>query len=255
MQFALVRALTRLPPGMQYALSGSPPIQRDGLTLHPEIQLILALRRRARAKGMSALEPVAGRVNLRKDALAFSGPPLEVGAVRDFVLPATSLPARHYAPVDRSTPGPLLVFFHGGGFVLGDLETHDGLCRLLCREAGLHVLSVEYRLAPEAPFPAGLEDARAAFLWAVAHAAELGVDPARVGVGGDSAGGNLAAVISQQCTREGTVRPAAQFLLYPTVDCSVFRPSSELFAEGFFLTRADITWFKRHYVGPSDPKD
>ena len=130
--------------------------------------------------------------------------------VRDDAIPgpAGPLPVRHYTPVDAPTghrvrcssrersSAPLLVFFHGGGFVVGDLDTHDALCRLLCRDAGVHVMAVDYRLAPEHPAPAAVDDCYAAYRWALEHAAELGADPSRVAVGGDSAGGNLSAVVS-----------------------------------------------------------
>lgn len=254
-QYRIVRALMHLPPRVQYALSGSPPIQRDGLTLHPEIQLLLSLRRLIGAKGMSELEPPLGRISLKREAITVAGRPPPVRAARDLEVTSSSLRARHYAPPAGSAPAPLLVYYHGGGFVLGDLETHDALCRFLCREVGVHVLSIEYRLAPEAPFPAAVDDARAAFLWAVENAAGLGADPSRVAVGGDSAGGNLATVVSQRCTQEGGPLPAAQLLLYPAVDCSVFRPSADLFAEGFFITRSDITWFMGHYLAGMDPRD
>lgn len=254
-QYWIVRALMHLPPRVQYALSGSPPIQRDGLTLHPELQLILSLRRLIGSKGLSELEPPRGRISLLREAIAFSGRPPPVGAVRDLAVTSSSLRARHYAPPAGSAPAPLLVYYHGGGFVLGDLETHDALCRFLCREAGVHILSIDYRRAPESPFPAALHDAHAAFLWGVENAATLGADPSRVAVGGDSAGGNLATVVSQLCTREGGPRPMAQLLLYPAVDCSMLRPSVDLFAEGFFITRSDITWFKGHYLAGADPKD
>jgi acetyl esterase len=117
---------------------------------------------------------------------------------------------------------------------------------MLCRYGGLHVLAIDYRLAPEYPYPAALDDARDAFAWAVAHAAELGADPARVGIGGDSAGGNLAAVISQQARSGGPV-PALQLLIYPGIDMVGGYPSRELFADGFFLTDYDMTWFIDHY--------
>lgn len=249
MQYRVARTLMRLPPNVLVRLSGKPPVQRGGLTLHPQVQLMLALRERLGAVAMSSLPPGEARRRLRREARVHAGEPVEVGAVRDLVLetPSGPLKARHYAPVKGATPRPLLVFLHGGGFVLGDLETHDAPCRLLCRHADLHVLALEYRLAPEHPFPAGLEDARAAFTWARTNAEALGADPARVAVGGDSAGGNLAAVISQLAVREGTPAPALQFLLYPALDRTVDRESLEHFAEGFFLTREDISWFQQHY--------
>jgi acetyl esterase len=174
-----------------------------------------------------------------------------VGGVRE--LTAAGLRARLYTP-DEPGPYPLLVYFHGGGFVAGDLETHDAPCRVLCRHSGAQVLAIDYRLAPEHLFPAYVEDALAAYDWARAHAAELGADPARVAVGGDSAGGSLSAVISQE--RGGADAPALQLLIYPSVDVSRARRSHELFGEGFFLTSALIEWYAGHFLPPgSDPLD
>ncbi|HEX8703424.1 MAG TPA: alpha/beta hydrolase [Myxococcaceae bacterium] len=245
--------LLRLPPALLVRLSGKPPVVEDGLTLHPEVQLLLTLRERLGAVPLSGLTPQEGRRRLRREALVHAGERVEVAAVRDLVLDTAKGPlkARHYAPVEQSEQRPLLLFLHGGGFVLGDLETHDSACRLLCRHAGVHVLAVDYRLAPEHPFPAALEDASAAFTWACAHAQELGADPARIAVGGDSAGGNLAAALSQLAVREGIAVPSLQLLLYPALDRTVDRASIERFAEGFFLSRADISWFHQHYTGAS----
>jgi acetyl esterase len=142
----------------------------------------------------------------------------------------------------------LLVFFHGGGWVVGDLDTHDALCRAIAADAGIRVLSVDYRLAPEAPAPTAAEDAIAAFTWAVDHAEDLGADPALVAVGGDSAGGNLAAVVAQQTVRRGLPQPALQVLLYPGLDLVARRPSRDLFSEGLILTEADIIWYRDMYT-------
>ncbi|MFD7160392.1 alpha/beta hydrolase [Kribbella sp. NPDC059898] len=142
----------------------------------------------------------------------------------------------------------LLVFFHGGGWVVGDLDTHDAVCRSIAAEAGIRVLSVDYRLAPEAPAPTAAEDAIAAFTWAVDHAEDLGVDPNLVAVGGDSAGGNLAAVVAQQTVRRDLPHPALQVLLYPGVDLVARRPSRDLFSEGFILTEEDIIWYRDMYT-------
>jgi acetyl esterase len=157
------------------------------------------------------------------------------------------LGARLYVPRDAGRG--LLVFLHGGGWVVGDLGTHDALCRALADDAGIRVLSVDYRLAPEAPAPTAAEDAIAAFTWAVDHAEDLGADPSLVAVGGDSAGGNLAAVVAQQCVRRDLPRPALQVLLYPALDLVGRRPSRDLFGEGgFILTEDDILWYRDHYT-------
>jgi acetyl esterase len=245
--------LGRLPPRVQVRLSGRPPIEIDGQRLDPEAQLLLAARERLEPPVWDASMTVErGRAVTREEAWIAAGPRrVPVGAVR--ALTAAGLPARLYVP-DEPGPHPLLVYFHGGGFVAGDLDTHDAPCRVLCRHAGAQVLSVAYRLAPEHPFPAYVEDALAAFDWAREHAAELGADPARVAVGGDSAGGNLSAVVAQE--RRGPGGPALQLLIYPSVDVSTPRRSHELFGEGFFLTSALIEWYARHVLPEgSDPTD
>lgn len=260
LEHRLARVLLRLPPALQVRLSGEPPVRRDGLQLHPELQLLLSIRKRRGKPGLSDLAPVESRRHARRESMVHAGESVPVAAVRDFFMngPEAPLKARHYAPFAQADgPAPLLVFFHGGGFVVGDLDTHDSVCRLLCRHGNLHVLSVEYRLAPEHPFPAAVHDAHAAFVWARMNAATLGADPSRVAVGGDSAGGNLAAVISQRALDKGEPVPTFQLLLYPALDRTVEWPSMSHFAEGFFLTRADIGWFQRHYVGeagaPGEP--
>jgi acetyl esterase len=144
----------------------------------------------------------------------------------------------------------LLVYFHGGGFVTCDLDTHDNSCRFLARQSGVRVLAVDYRRAPEHPFPAAVDDAAAAFDDVVGHAADYGADPARVGVGGDSAGGNLAAGVAQL---SGRPRPAFQLLFYPWLDLSSRHPSYARFGSGFYLSESDLAWYRRHYL--ADPAD
>jgi acetyl esterase len=178
-----------------------------------------------------------------------------VASVADRTIPAPAGPLglRVYTPRGAG-PFPLLVFFHGGGFVVCDLDTHDALCRNLCAGAGCVVASVDYRLAPEHRFPAAPDDCLAATRWAAEHAAELGADPARVAVGGDSAGGNLAAVVALRVRDEGGPRLAGQLLLYPTTDAEAAgMPSLAENAEGYGLTRRDMAWFKDHYF--NDPSE
>ncbi|MBI1375892.1 MAG: alpha/beta hydrolase fold domain-containing protein [Frankiales bacterium] len=174
---------------------------------------------------------------------------MPVGDVRDLEVDGGAGPllARLYTPPGPSLapsarPRPLVVFFHGGGWVVGDLDTHDQPCRLLCRHADVHVLSVDYRLAPEHVYPAAVEDAVAAFAWAREHAAGLGADPDRVAVAGDSAGGTLSAVVAQVARDEGMPGPVAQLLVYPGADASVDRPSKQLFS-GLYLTRERMDWY------------
>jgi acetyl esterase len=249
-QFHFARALAGLPPRWQVRLSGRPAVTLDGDTLLPEVQLSLALLERRGEPKPETLTPAEAREARRRLAVMYAGPPISVGRVDDLRLD-TPVPvaARHYAPAEAGGPHPLLVYYHGGGFTYGDLDTHDGVCRLLCRHAGAHILAVDYRLAPEDPFPAAVEDARAALAWAHANAERLGADPARVGVGGDSAGGNLAAVTSQLAVGDGGPAPVIQVLIYPVTDFTSRRPSRDLFREGFLLTDAEMDWFESNYFG------
>jgi acetyl esterase/lipase len=150
---------------------------------------------------------------------------------------AGALDARLYVVEDAPAPG--LLYLHGGGWVAGDLETHDGFCRRLARASGCRILSLGYRLAPEHPFPAGLEDALAAFRWLSAHASELGMDPARLGLGGDSAGATLAVAASIALAAEGA-RPATLLLVCPILDIARESPSRQAYAEGYFLDQATL---------------
>lgn len=257
-EFRAARTFAALPPRAQLRLSGKGPVVLDGQALEPEIQLTLAMLERQNVPLLETLHPTEARRQVARQSAAIAGKPIRVGAVRDLQVDGADGPlrARHYAPDELGGPHALLVFFHGGGFVIGDLETHDGVCRMLCKHAGVHVLSVDYRLAPEHPFPAPVEDCRAALRWAFDHAQELGADPSRVAVGGDSAGGNLSAVVSHLAVREGERAPDFQLLLYPATDVvGDDYPSHELFAAGFFLTRPQMDWFKAQYVQDADPHD
>ncbi|GAB2693222.1 alpha/beta hydrolase [Thalassiella azotivora] len=254
-----VRALLALPPRVQLALAGGRPRRGDDGELDPGLQLLLAAQSRRGREGLTQADVAQARADRAADGGMLVPRRTPVGSVRDLTVDGASgpLPARHYRPpVDAARelvddrPAPLLVYLHGGGFVFGDLDGVDEPCRLLCRHAGVHVLSVDYRLAPEDPFPAGPDDAVAALRWAHENAAALGADPSRVGVGGDSAGANLATVAALD-TRGTPWAPVAQVLVYPVTDSSRRHPSRERFAEGFLLTDADMTWFEGHYEGSS----
>ena len=150
---------------------------------------------------------------------------------------------------------PLLVWLHGGGWVIGDLDTADATARALANRSGAVVVSVDYRLAPEHPAPAALDDALVALTWAVENAELLGVDASRVAVGGDSAGGNLAAALCLRVRDEFGPDIDFQLLVYPVTDCTLSHPSMEENAEGYFLTKDTMVWFVGHYLGGADPKD
>jgi acetyl esterase len=157
---------------------------------------------------------------------------------------AGPIAARLYTPAGAAAPGPALVYFHGGGFVIGDLETHDAHCRRLAHYSGARVLAVDYRLAPENPFPAGHDDALAATRWAFDHAGEIGFDPARIGVGGDSAGGNLAAAVAIDLRGDAARRLKFQLLLYPGL-WPAEETASRRERDGPVLSKAAIAWFEK----------
>jgi len=180
------------------------------------------------------------------------GPPPAVFAVRDLVLdlPGRDIAARLYVPADTGSALPLVLFYHGGGWVICSLETHDALCRALARESGAAVLSVDYRLAPETPFPGPLDDCYDALAWARSHADELGIDPNRMAVAGDSAGGNLATAVAIRARDEQGPALRHQLLIYPVTDAD-FETASyrENGGDGSFLSTAMMRWFWQQYVG------
>jgi acetyl esterase len=247
----IVRAACALPPPAQRRLFGAPP-RIEGQELAPDLHVLLRL---ARWQGESSLvegrTPTEARAEHLEAAPVVTGPrrPMREVAALPIPGPAGEIPARLYLPPGVATEAaPLIVYYHGGGWVVGDLVTHDGVCRFLAAHTGFRVLSVDYRLAPEHPFPAPVEDAIAAFEWAVENADRLGADPARIAVAGDSAGANLSAAVCLHARDRGAARPALQLLLYPPTDAIGEMPSRRTFAEGFLLTKGDMEWFERHYL-------
>ena len=242
--------LLHLPARVLAALAGGTPLVIDGAQLDVGVRLLLVSRARKARYGLIEPTIAVGRARYRRETHAFVGPRTRVGSVRDLTVGGASGPlgARLYRPPGATGPLPLLVYLHGGGFVIGDLDTHDEPCRVLCRHARMAVLSVAYRLAPEHPFPAAVDDALAAWRWTRANAAALGADPSQLSIGGDSAGGNLAAVVSLLTARSDEA-PVAQLLIYPAIDPVTARQSRALFAEGLLLTMRDVAAFERAYRG------
>ncbi|ROO32699.1 alpha/beta hydrolase [Salinisphaera japonica] len=250
------RALLGLPESLLRPLAG-PPIEKDGQTLDLQCQMLLKIMKtRGVALGGGEVD-TARRVMTEQSGTLGPRVPADI-EVRELSLAGDGLPAigaRFYRPDDANRHLPAIVFLHGGGFVVGDLESHDAVCRALAHHACCGVVAVDYRLAPESPAPAASQDAVAAFRTVVDQAEALGLDADRLAVAGDSAGGNLAAVVAQQ-TKNDVHAPCYQALFYPVVDFEVDHPSKDMFAEGYFLEKASMNWFEGHYVPAGvDKKD
>ncbi|HKH63938.1 MAG TPA: alpha/beta hydrolase [Solirubrobacterales bacterium] len=258
----ILKVVCNLPAPVQRRLFGPPP-QMEGRELAPDIHALISLAARARSDSLEErADPKEARAQRREEAaIVAERPTIPMARVEQVTFPGPGgdLAARLYVPIsDGGGPPPLLVYFHGGGWVIGDLETHDSPCRFLASNAGVQVLAVDYRLAPEHPFPAAAEDAFAAFSWASENAARFGIEPGRIAVGGDSAGANLAAVAALTAREEGGPVPAMQLLIYPVTETGRELASRQSLGEGFLLTRGDMAYYEDRYLPPgtdrSDPR-
>ena len=252
LQRLAVKALLSLPSPILRALAGGGVVYVGGRTLDPRLQFLAGQARgappmsvatpaQARAAGAAALTAVAGRLEpgVRVEALSVPGPNGPIGA-------------RAYRHPDQDPALPILVFGHFGGGVIGDLDTCEAFCSILCRLARCPVLSVDYALAPEHRYPSGLEDMLCAYRWARDHADRFGAPVGVAAIGGDSMGGNFAAVIAQDLKRAGEAQPALQLLIYPAVDVASESPSMTTYGDSFPLSSATMHWFMGHYMGPED---
>ena len=222
--------------------------------LDAETRFLLDLMDKAVANGRPRLETLPykeGRTGVDKMSEDSEADPPEVASVGDgeFEGPRGLITFRAYRPHGAPAgPLPTLIYYHGGGFVIGNIATHDSTCRRLANKSRCQVISIDYRLAPEHPFPAPIDDGIAAFRHIRDNAASFGVDPTRLAVGGDSAGGQMAAVVCQTCRDAGEAMPAFQMLIYPATDSSKESGSRKSFAEGYFLSKALMDWFWKAYV-------
>jgi acetyl esterase len=226
------------------------------LPLHPQVQLILDGLAAVGGPRTSELSPAEARAGYRQLAAVETAE--EVARVDDRVIPGPhgDIPIRVYAPAEAvgGRPG-LLLWLHGGGWVLGDLDTADATCRALANRSGAVVVSVDYRLAPEHRPPVALEECFAALVWAAENADLLGATSDRIAVGGDSAGGNLAALLCHEVRDEFGPEIDFQLLVYPVTDLTLGHPSMDENADGYLLTRDTMAWFVAHHLGDGDPKD
>ena len=229
------------------------------MPLDPQIEFIVEFVKKAKLPEIWQLTPDQGReqYQLRVDKLKFSEPIFR-SENRRIPGPASDLAIRIYTPREIRTAEklPMLMWFHGGGFVIGSIDTHDSVCRMLANQADCIVVSVDYRLAPESKFPAAVEDCEAALKWVALHAVEFGGDPACIAVGGDSAGANLATVIAILARDAAHPKLVFQLLIYPCTAPEPETASHHKFRDGYVLTRHTITWFYRQYLkSDKDEKD
>ncbi|MBU3030562.1 alpha/beta hydrolase [Paracoccus marinaquae] len=250
-----LRALARLPEPAMRPLAGA-PIRHEGQQLHAVAQLLNRFAPQGTPPDSDPETLARMRDDTETHASWLAPWANRLIEAEDIALPGAegARPARLYRPAQLSRPGPALLYFHGGGHVMGSIRSHDGICRALAGDGGLRVISYDYRLAPEHPFPAGIEDCIAAFRGLAARAGDHGIDPARIAVGGDSSGANCAAVVTQTC-RTDRPAPAFQLLFVPWLDLASKHNSYELFGRGFMLEESWIDWFADLYLNGADASD
>jgi acetyl esterase/lipase len=247
-----LRALLSLPRPILRGLAGGGVVYVGGRTLDPRLQFLASQARRA--PPLTSVAPQEARIGAAQ-ALAPLAGTVEGGVRIEFLQvqgQGGPIALRAYRPEDQNPDAPMMVWAHFGGGVIGDLDTSEVFCTLLAKMARCVVLSVDYRLAPENRFPAGLDDLLAAYRWAREHTTQFGAQQGRVAVGGDSMGGNFAAVAAQEMKRAGEPQPELQLLIYPVVDVASETASMTTYAEAYPLSRATLAWFMGHYMRPGD---
>jgi acetyl esterase len=227
------------------------------MPVHPQIAKALEALAKANLPAIEDLEPQAARIQMDQMSKARGGEPTPLPKIEDRKIPgpAGDIPVRIYWP-EGEKPHPIVVYFHGGGHVIGNLDTHDKVARNLAAGSGAIFISVDYRMGPEHRFPAAVEDSWAALLWAYTHAAEIGGDPTKLAVSGDSAGGNLAGVMALMARDAGAPKLALQSLVYPVGDYSLSAESYRKYGKGFgILTANAMKWFQEHYLNDASDVD
>ena len=258
LQRLVVRTLLSLPSPILRLMSGGGVVYQGGRTLDPRLQFLSAAGKRA--PGLQTLSPSEARAASAQGLAMLAGAPERGVSISNSTVDGSSgpIPVRIYRPQDQDPKAPAMAYAHMGGGVIGDLEACDAFCSLLAKVARCPVVSVDYRLAPEHRFPAGLEDVLAAYRWTRDHAESLGAPAGRAAIGGDSMGGNFAAIVAQEMKRTGEPQPDLQLLIYPCVDVASETASMTTYADAYPLTRQMMDWFMAHYMpadaDPADPR-
>jgi len=253
-QRIMLQLMAKLPGGILRRMGGTPIVIR-GAALDPLMQIIW--QQGLKQPPIENMTPTEARQGLEAAAATLQAELPQSVAVHEIGIPgpAGDLPTRVYAPRGATQPLPITLFFHFGGFVIGSRYICEGFCGLIAERANTIVLNVDYRLAPEHPFPAPIEDALAAYQWTIEHATELGGDAAHIAVAGDSAGGMLAAVIAQEAKRQGWQKPVCQLLIYPWLVPHSGMASYDDYAEAYPLNSATMAWFGSHYFTAEEQKE
>ena len=254
-QGSAARLTMKIPPSGQRLLAKILGFDQKFVSLDPHLQMLAVVRSLISSKSLIREDPIQSRHHFSREMASIAGKPTRVENVTNWEISIheATLPVRHYTPklinhtLKDGQKLPLLVFFHGGGFVVGDLDTHDEACRLLCQHAQIQVLSIAYRLAPEYPAPTPVHDCLEGLKWAFKHAEDLNIDPTKIAIGGDSAGGSITAVVSQ-LTLGTPYAPAAQLLIYPGVDFKNNYPASAIYGQGLFLNHRDKDYARHFYI-------
>lgn len=244
----MVKTFLKLPPNWLVKMSGGKPVEIGGRVLDPYLQFIA--HGAAKQPPLSEADPVSAR-KASAEALAMLGGEIEPGVTfEDFTLvaPGRSIPVRLYKPDEQNPAIPMMVYMHMGGGVIGDLDICHTFCSILASMVGAPILSVDYRLAPEHQFPAGLEDCIFAYEWALKNAETYGAPAGRAAIGGDSMGGNFTAIISQEMKRQHKPLPDLQLMIYPATDIVSTLPSRETYGETYPLSTDTMNWFMGHYL-------
>ena len=241
-----------LPDSMLIWLSGQPQLTASGgREMDPANQLLLSLLLKQKVLSLDDSKSVPELRTLWEGQLKpFEKASLAGATCRDLYVSGGNqkIRVREFTPESAGEVSPALVYLHGGGFTVFDIETYQGFCEFLAKELNIKIYSVSYRLAPEHPYPAPLDDCCTAFEWVASHAGELGLDPERISIGGDSAGGNMSAALCLRLRDAGSHQPRAQLLIYPSTDLASTFPSVDEFAEGQIITRRHLEWFHSNYV-------